>query len=326
MSDHVWNRSLYRTVLGWGLVLLLAGVTACGGETNSEAGKYPPCVPETVNANVYNAPTHEWMFIIHELSNSSIPQTDQNWGTRYAALKFLTEETRRWSAIQEIIVDNTSKAYIVITFIHPDLLQAVYLNEVLEHKLVVSDLDAGVKRILSEVAQRNELLFLVAVAITDGNFQTTAKHTLDIPISQMELVNSKNIHIQPSHNDQNLDQVISSSQVYEFGFIGYPVGIQVDGICEWVLDPQFNKNIVIVSHPITLNSTPNADFRTWTIPYVPLIDTGAPNGAPDFGQPPYDASLFSSLFTPPARFDQVNQDLFWQDYARFVWKQITFGK
>jgi hypothetical protein len=250
------------------------------------------------------------------------PQNDLVSGARHAALQFLIKQTKRWSDIHTMQLDNSTNAHIVVTFINPELVQAIYLNEILEHTHVAPDIEQSVIAVMNQVASRDELLFLVTIIFTSSHSTFPSGHTLDIPITEMRLINAEDLPVPPLHDDHNLDQAIDSNQIFEYGFLGYPIGVQDNGICAWVLNPQFNTNIVIVSDPASINSVPGKNKHTWTIPYKPLIDTGIPIGLPDFGIPPYDSSVYTPSLTPPERIEPINE--FWHKYSRFVWGQITF--
>jgi hypothetical protein len=63
---------------------------------------------------------------------------------------------------------------------------------------------------------------------------------------------------------------------------------------------------------------------TWTIPYSSLIDANILPVMPKFFVPPgFDQNLISTLPMPPNGI--ITQTNNWQDFARFVWNQITLG-
>lgn len=332
MSDHVWNRSLYCTIVGWSLVLwLVAGVTACG-EAPSAAAKPIPCTPQAGNANVYRSTPHPWSSIIYQYSGlPMIPVTGgqpqgqayQATSARYAALQFLVAEIIRWSDVRTIRLDNFSETHIIITFIHPELVQAIYLNEILENTSIVSEIEKQLADVMNRVSVREELLFMVTIITNNRDSLNTTRHTLDIPISRMNLMNAEDLSVAPLHDDHNLEQLIDTSQEAAFGFLGYPIGVQAnDGTCHWVLDPTFNTNIVIVADILTVDGNSIGE-QTWTIRYQSLIDIGVNINSPDFSVPPnFDFGLLSPLYSPPSNLNDVN---FWRDFSRFAWGQITYG-
>jgi hypothetical protein len=68
----------------------------------------------------------------------------------------------------------------------------------------------------------------------------------------------------------------------------------------------------------------NSGPYTWTIPYMPLIEANILPNIPMFVAPPgFDQTLIAPMISPPnGIIDQTNN---WQDFARFVWNQITLG-
>lgn len=317
----------------WLVIILAAGLSACGIAPSQTPAKPTPCMPDAGNANPYNSPAHPWVDMIYRSSGivvetppTNIPgpgsQDLQVLAARNAALKFLIEETFRWTDIRTIRLSTSSEVHIIITYIHPELIQAAYLSEILEKKHMVQDINAHVNQVISEVARREELLFMMTVISNHQDPFNMSKNKLTIPVGKLNLTNSENIPIPPSHYDPNLDQPIDTTQEPVFGLVAYPIGIQSNSRCLWVLDNTYNTNIVIVTDTLLIDDV-NGDSHAWTIRYKPLIDPGIPMELPDFSQPNYDIRQLPSAIIPPGNINDVN---FWRDYSRFIWKQILYGK
>jgi hypothetical protein len=316
------------------------GITACDG-TSSVAAKPTPCAPKAGNANLYITTPLPWIDDIYLHYGINIPfskpdpsttpepifvipvsgNPNQQLEARYAALQFLAKETKRWSDIETVKLDDSSQAHIIITFIHPDLVQAVILNEVLMNAPSITFMNKAIEEIMSDISTREELLFLVTVVINHTNPSNPTQHTLRIPINEMVLINAGDMIASPLHDDHNLARPINTSEKQsEFGYVGYPIGIQSDRECIWVLDP-YNTNIVVAANAIYVDEIRNSNY-TWTIRYRPLIDIGIHTDYPSYQIPQgFDiAQLTPSPVMPASISDDAN---FWVGFSRFVWGQVT---
>ncbi|MBV5350008.1 hypothetical protein JZU71_02290, partial [bacterium] len=84
-------------------------------------------------------------------------------GAQYAAFQYLIAETKRWSDIVAIKLNDGSQAEIAITFISPELIQAVFLSDILKDRFITSGFQTQIQNALGEIAVRDELLFLATV-------------------------------------------------------------------------------------------------------------------------------------------------------------------
>ncbi|HNB55000.1 MAG TPA: hypothetical protein PK530_23825 [Anaerolineales bacterium] len=328
-QKHKWNY-----YIRWGFVLLsLAGLVGCSLEPMNVEQNYPPCQPNQDNANIYKNPTpHPLVSSIYQsyslassnpASTPQIPVSGQDT-LRSFALTFLIEEVKRWSNVKVIKLDDFSDAYIRITFLNPDLMQAIYLNEKLKQAGIVSEFEKQVSDAVNKISLRNELLFLVTISFYNRYPSQPTRHHLDIDVSNLKLTNTENLPVSPLHDDHNLDELIDSTQGAISGLIGYPLGLQVDKDCIWVLNPQFNTNIVIVMQSLLIDTNEKETY-TWTIPYMPLIDAGNDLKLSDpVTLQTNDLGIFFPITTPPTNIElSVESEVFWRDYARFVWGYLT---
>jgi hypothetical protein len=241
---------------------------------------------------------------------------------RYAAFQYLINETIRWSDVETIKFNDSSEAEIVITFISPELLQAVFLNNSLKDLTVTSDFQTQFRNALESVAGREELLFMITVT-SAGNNTNLNNHVVKIPIGSLVLNNAENAQVPPTHSDYNLGQPINSSAEAVFGYLAYPLVRQPSADkCKLTLDPKFDTNIVIslLNTSIEVDGFPGGPY-SWTIPYAALLNAPSSPEAPAFAIPAgYDLNQVSPLQTPPSGIKQGNR---WQDYARFLWSKIT---
>jgi hypothetical protein len=336
----------YRLFIFLFLVLLVvAGLSGC--TSLSASSQQVVCTPNPSTVNVYRVTPQPWTNLVFQYAATPIvditipssaaittsmpginppsmpPSELQIQGSRYAAFQYLIDETKRWSDIETIKLDDLSEAQIVITFISPELLQTVFLSEVLEQRVFYSDFEAKTQAMLNAVAARDELLFLLTITTTSSGRMDLPSHSIDIPIRDMALTNGEDLPIKPKHDDHNLDQPINSSSRSVFGYLAYPLAVMTNSECKWVLEPKYNTNIVITVPVIQVDGV-NSGPYTWTIPYMPLIEANILPNIPMFVAPPgFDQTLIAPMISPPnGIIDQTNN---WQDFARFVWNQITLG-
>jgi len=318
------------------IFMTVTGISGCAAEAPSQGTEIsmPICTPESPLVNIYRVTPQSWTNSIFEFAFPPIPtpippalpppvNEQQLVLARYAALQQLLTEAQRWSDSKTIKTDdNTREVRITLTFISPELLQAVYLNEVLRDRFLTFGFQDQLQGVLNGVAERNELLFLLTVTATNNNLYST-RHTIRIPIQEMVMHNAEKITIVHSHNDHNLEQVIDTSSVPVFGYLGYPLSLVSADQCRWILDPKYNTNIVITVPFLEVDSTNKKTSYFWTIPYAPLIDLNLPPDLPNFNMPAgFDTNLMAPLATPPSDTKQPN---YWQDFASFIWGQVTLG-
>ena len=204
------------------------------------------------------------------------------------------------------------------------MLQAVFLNEVLKNRFLTYGFQDQLQKVLNAVAERDELLFLLTVTTTNNNVNPI-RHTIKIPIESMFMHNAENLTITHSHDDHNLEQLIDTSSDPVFGYLAYPLAQVSASQCKWILDPKYNTNIVITVPFIEVDGVNNNSPYSWTIPYAPLINPVMPTSTPAWILPSEsDPNQYpmTPLTLPP---NGINQTNYWQDFARFVWNQITLG-
>jgi hypothetical protein len=340
----------HRFIIVLFLVSVLTG--GCGGGPVIFPTSTPiPCASDAAGGNIYRAESQRLANVIFEsvYPATPIPQPSstpdplngltptpaptptstpvppdvkqqQIQSARYAAFQYLINETIRWSDVETIKFNDSSEAEIIITFISPELLQAVFLNNSLKDLTVTSDFQTQVRNALDVVAGREELLFMMAVT-SPGNNTNLNNHVVKIPVTGLVLNNAENVQFAPSHNDYNLGQPINSSAEAVFGYLAYPLVRQPSpDKCKLTLDPKYDTNIVISLPAIDVDGVVGGPY-SWTIPYAALLNAPTSPEAPAFAIPiGYDVNQISPLQTPPSGIKQGNR---WQDYARFLWSKIT---
>jgi hypothetical protein len=254
-----------------------------------------------------------------QLPGPSIPPNN------YTAFGSLVNETKSWSDIQTIKLDNSSQAQVVVTFLSPQIIQTVYYNEVSSSNTPVTP---NPQPVLDAIAMRDELLFFVTVITTTNNNLNTAPHKIRIPIQEMVIVNAEDVMSPPLRDDHNLTQEINSSYAPVFGYLTYPIAMMNGTECKWILNPDFNKKIVITVPNIYVDGI-TVGSVTWVIPYSPLFTPGSSSPTPSVTG--FDTTQTNSSLTPPSPMatllipNGLNENIFWQNYARFLWRQVVLG-
>jgi hypothetical protein len=329
-------RQIILVLLAISASFLGTGLSACTATIATQSSEQTICTPissQSAPGNIYKVAPQTWANAIYQyaatpIPPSNFPQEQQIIEARYAALNYLTEATKRWSAYQTIGLGNGSEARITITLISPELIQAIYLNEVLEHQMSISDLALQLQKVLDPIAARDEFVFMVSVTATQYDYSASSKNltTINLPMDDMAMINAAGVKVHHEHDDNILGQTMYLSCGPIYGYLAYPMAIKVNGNCPWVLDHKYDTSIVINVPNIKVNGEDRGP-RTWIIPYVSLIDPGVSPSPPSFIIPSgFDKSLISPLYAPP--IPSMNNsviDDFWRDMARFLLEYITFA-
>ncbi len=341
-------RGLFFLQYKWFMVvimtIIMVGLSGCSPQPLTATPQIV-CTPDAPNANIYRSASRTTANMIVQSAYPSLPTPvspeiatpmpllisigPESLGARYAAFQYLKDQVTRWSDTETIKLDDLNIIEVIVTFISPDLVQAVFLNDFLKNGILTSDFDVQLQTVLNSIAERDELLFLVTVTSTNNNNSNSIPHVIDIPISEMKLNNAGNLESIPGHDDHNLDQPINSSFDPVFGYVAYPLGVLNSNGCNWTLDPKYNTNIVITVPDIKINDATSRPY-TWTIPYKSLINANIPPDPLMFiPAPGFNPDLVFPLTKPPYPLSQPmvangsNPDLYWQDFARFIWNQVT---
>jgi hypothetical protein len=328
-------------VNGFLITMIMAGLSGCtaGSTTDTLPIKSTPCPQPPANSNIYKATpapakwvdeifTHVYpSYATLPVPNPINEQLFQE--ARYAAFQRLVTETKRWSTSQRVKLDNSSEVQIIVTFVSPELFQAVFLNEIINHHIFTSDFPALLQKVLNSIGDRGELIFLVTVIKLRNESINLTPHVIDIPVRDMILNNSEDLPILPNHDDHNLDQPIDPSTETAFGYLAYPFTTQINNECKWILDPKYNTTIVITGSKISVDGVEDKSKYTWAIPYMPLMDMITSSDQPMFGLPSgYNANEALILATPPPLALNPNgkiADDYWKEFAKFVLDEITLG-
>jgi len=308
------------------ILSIVVGLSGCAPTQFETTIPVVICTPESPLVNVYRVAPQPWANAIFESAFPSNPSSQsseqQILDARYTAFQQLIKETTRWSDSKTAKMDDSSQVTITLTYISPELLQVVFLNQVLKDRSITNGFQDQLQKVLNNVAERNELLFLLTMTMKNNNVNPTP-HTVKIPIQSMVMNNAENITITHTHDDHNLEQFIDSSADPVFGYLAYPLAGVSANQCKWTLDPKYNTNIVITVPFLEVDGVGNKKPYFWTIPYISLIGPVTSSSTYIWPLPGgYDQNLMTPLMLPPS---DINQATYLQDFARFVWNQITLA-
>jgi len=334
-------------LLAFLLLLFGAGLSGCGSLPTPSIAKPIPCTPQESNANIYRVASglmaltpstspsntatgmtvtlspEQAMAFLQGTVPSGLPLNSVSPDS-YSVLSILVNETKAWSDVQTILLDDSSKAQVVLTFLSPPLIKAIYDSEVSSRGLAA----VSIQSVLDEIASREELIFFVTVITNTNNNASLISHNIEIPIHSMIIMNSDDLAIPPLHDDHNLGQPIHSSLEPVFGYVSYPIGMKNGSACSWILNPAYNKKIIITVPGILVDANDKGSF-TWMIPYSPLFQTGVHSNSHSISL--INPAVVSASVAPPSLMKDllVTQGMegndFWQVYAGFLWKEVMQG-
>ena len=327
------------------LFLFGAGISGCASvPTQAASSKPKPCKPLDHNANIYNVASLALTTNSAVSTGTTIPVTGISLDPAFSlwrgtlpqnlsaanlsdpnfVYKALVNETKLWSETQTILLNESNKVQIVITFLSPPLIQAIYNTEALIHGPAVVSLQTE----LAEIAKRDELIFFISV-ITNANGTASPNSAIvELPVHSMIIINSDDLAVSPLHDDHNLGQPINISLEPVSGYVSYPIGVKNGETCAWVLNPDYNTKIIITTPSIFVNKEDKGTY-TWVIPYAPFIEVSGYSPLPPDMVVDFDLvknsempnGLMHDLLAP----EGWEENIFWQIYAGFLWKQVVRG-
>jgi hypothetical protein len=310
-----------------GIVLLcILGVflAACGPTSAAASGSSQPCTPTTPGANVYRG---EILTQVRELSliNSADPISARN-----EALRLLVDRVKRWSASVDIPVDNGNIIRITLTYLSPELMQIIILNHRLYRNTTPGiDIEQTIRTKMNEVANREEHIFLMTVTYSAYDPPSTPeinRVTLNIPIEELTLVNSRNAHIHALDVDPPLRQDIIASREPLSGYIAFPIGVGSTENCMQVLEYLRNTIINVSVGRVIINGTDYAHQLAWSVKYHPLVDMDNGLITPRVPNPPFQSDV--PINHPPpnpvtGNLSEQVEAVYWQEMTLHVWGYVT---
>jgi hypothetical protein len=300
---------------------------------SSQPAVIPQCALPASSPTAYQVLPEEWVSNIydHVASPNISDKAEPYKQARYAAFKILGAQTMRWSDYVDIALPDGGNVRITLTYISPELIQGVLLNQI----LFTDDIYYSETRFtelimagLTQAAQREESLFLVSITSTPSGITPINGKvvSLQIPINEMVLTNSSNVTVTPNHDDHSLNRSIPLRETFS-GFVTYQMTVTNGENCALLLDPAWNTSISIYEPHLMINDVEYGP-QTWTIRYKPLLDINTSTRTPDYAYPStiiFD-DLSPSKDTPtPLNLPETTPgywDGYWESMARYVWQQI----
>lgn len=307
-------------------VLVLAAFTSACMPNLLQAPQTEPCIPTDSMINPYQTPPVPWLWEIYSYSTrlGASPGGQSLLEAKYAAYTTLGRQARRWSNFVDIDLPNSGKVRITVTYLSPQLLGIILVNQMLLHgetSYNQNDFEDKIKAGIADIAKRNEHLFFLTLS---RNAAAGKVVTLDVPISKMGLTNSSSITVYPLHYDHGLDEYIRLTDESFPGFVSYQLTVKDKEACKLFLDPLWDTTISIHISDLTLNGN-SLEQQTWTIRYTPPVDDGYPDERPNFVLPTQwpDFTLYIPTSTTPS-LDSAPDD-YWEKMGLYLWEQVTFA-
>lgn len=244
---------------------------------------------------------------------------------RREAFKFLTQQTERWSQVEDLTPYGEPKVRTTVVFFSPDLMRAIVLTHLLYrfNPQENPDLETPVNNSIQKLNQRNELVFMLIVQTEANNNKTFSIAPRDIRLYNTSS-NASGISI--SRNDKILDQPLNFRDKPYWGYFYFPNGIMTNNGCAVSIDPYTDTNITLTTQTAKVGNVNNININ-WSFCYCSLLSLDGDFYKPWFGpdNPGAPSTKPSPKDTLP-RFDyniEQNSSAFYAAIAEFVWGRMT---
>ncbi|MBE0671888.1 MAG: hypothetical protein IH588_14985 [Anaerolineales bacterium] len=301
----------------------------------------PTCTPPTNDPNPYRTPDTD----IRQLTQQLTPEGLGNQYLEQDAFNLLKKEVKNWSAHEDVFVKENLIVRITITYISPELVDALILNQVayvamknfggsLPLPTLFTEELKSVKRWL---AKREEHLFLMTLTASEYWSKIAPEHDLiiDIPIKNLALTNSSEIPIIPSHADMILENQINLQSNPEYGYLGYPLAVMNGVDCILSLDQQWDTSMTFSIPDIKVNYSSKGSI-TWAIgmqPFLPVNDFAKNLGGATAPFIPLTGGSSDLILQedPPPAVNGIGKevenaqywDTYWSGMSRYIWYTLT---
>lgn len=317
-----------RSILFWILISLGLLTAGCGPALADIQTPKPNCLPAS-GGGLYDFPVLNIQARDIETITNKIfygACLNDQLKARREALRFLQIETKRWSYFQDEGENNT-RVRTIITFITPELVQAVILNQVLARpNFQTINLGSYMQENFDKLKKRNELIFLLTFLPASDQ----GDNSFSVPPERILLHNTSKLEVQSSHSDDFLNGTLKFSDKSQSGFIFFPLGVNESGKendCSRVLDPERDTSLMLNITNATIGARGNQTI-SWHLPYTSLL---LADGIPfevdcTIGVQSGEESIFSPLaidYLPQPNFGNAPDDIFWREYGRFIWGKLT---
>jgi hypothetical protein len=291
-------------------------------QTQQPSGSIQPALPPSGGI----LSIEQMMLLLTPSSGAGLPTLPT---TKQTAFLLFEDQVRGWSDYADVLVDDTLVLRITITYISPQLIESLVLNQILYTGAPVADFQAQVRRVNDSIAVREENLFLVILTASEYHVKLLPNDALvvDLPVSEMKLTNSSGLTVSPYHKDNHLEYPINLRLEPEHGYLAYPLAVGVDKDCNWLFDPTWNTTVTIHVPSLQVNQKPYGPL-TWSIDYHPLVGINAlsPTATPSV---PFVESDYKPVpeAPPPVNGEPKSNAVYWDDYwqkmTRYIWYHLT---
>lgn len=303
------------------MALIVAGLPACSFFPNSTVAQFMP-VEEcklSDNVNIY-IPTATPIGTVPVTMTATITSVPISLTDKQTEFQNLEHQVRAWTDVATINMGESSQGQVMLTFLSPELVRAVSINEALLENPLLShhEKEEKAKTALEQMASREKLVFLLTMIAININGAATSPHTFRITSNEVILQSANKLEIKPAYAEQNLDQSIGLSQ-YNVGYLFYPLAVMNGTVCTEVLNPQFNANIILQTSSVVVDNAPGSPL-TWAVEYKSLLDLGHSAPMPNLQNSYYESDPQPSEVPP---MTPETSALLWSDYAKFIWGHLT---
>jgi hypothetical protein len=305
-------------------------LTSCDATDVAPTSNSPACTPSP-DANKYRTNMQIEIDLLYSRLFPDQINHDPNTleGVKTDAFRLLRDQVKRWSSSNDIPVDNQITR-ITLTYISPELLQTIILNNQLYQQILPkTEFQGRLKNVMDKVAEREELIFLITIANSQYNQNETEETmvVLNFPIKDMALINAGDKHISAKHFDPPLEHEIIISRGPLSGYIAFPIGIEEGGSCLHIMDPRWNTMLTINVDGIKVKGNNYSHPLTWFVKYQPLVNlegSGVPS--PPLSTPhPDNIYLIDHRPPQPSKNVSTSQetDAYWEKMAIHVWAFVV---
>lgn len=241
----------------------------------------------------------------------------------------LINGVKRWSSYNDIAVDDQHVVRITLTYLSPELLHLIILNNQLAFHPGASmeQFQKNLSGEMEPIADRNELIFLITItsSISEQSLLEEKMTTLAIPVNKIMLINAANQQIPISHSDPPLNQEIIISRGHLSGYIAYPIWVEAGENCVNVMDSHWNTTMTVSATGVKVAGIEYMHQLIWSVKYIPLVDMEI---SANVQSPPtvFPTDIAPSKQPPmPAQNVLVTQedDEYWAKMARYIWGYVT---
>ena len=233
-------------------------LVACGPTSAPITTILPSCKPKD-NVYIPESGNSRLILSIYQsaLVSNQTAYSENRTNAQNRALMLLRDDVQRWSSFNDIPISGSQTVRITLTYISPELVQEIILNQYLSNPSALSleTFQGMLTEEMGQIAQRDEFFFLITLTASEYNPNATSDNMLilDIPVKEMILVNAEDLKVSPNHDDHPIDQEIILSRGPLSGYVAYPMAVQVGESCVQVLESLWNTTITISLSRLIIN-------------------------------------------------------------------------